>query len=198
RHDTRDGSSSREQALTGHLALVNTVLTTPDGVPHGAGLPRPDAAPITLPHIAEVAHTGRAVISNLTQGPLSGKPTIIFAYPVRNDQGATAAVLGIGVHLQRLQQVFAAVPLPDGSVITLSDRTSRVLPRSREAQRFTGPLLNLDASEPKNAPTVATSSGADGIVRIYGNTVVARGPWLLSVGIPQRVALERLTPLWVR
>ena len=196
----RDDECTRlfAQLLKEQPLLLNIVLTAPDGAPHGSGLPRPDASPISLPHIADVAHTGRATISGLTQGPESGKPTIIFAYPVRNDAGATAGVLSIGIHLQRLQQVFAAVPLPPGSVITLSDRTSRVLARSVDAERFIGTMLNREGVEPKNAPATATISGADGTVRIFGNTVVARGPWLLSVGIPKRIALERLMPLWRR
>ena len=36
--------------------------------------------------------------------------------------GKVVAVLGMGVNLARLQTVFASIPLPAGSVITLTDR----------------------------------------------------------------------------
>ena len=58
--------------------------------------------------------------------------TIVLGYPVRNDAGTVVGVLGFGVNLERLQTVFAAIPLPEGSVVTLTDRTSRVLARSLE------------------------------------------------------------------
>jgi len=33
------------------------------------------------------------------------------------------------------------------------------------------------------------------VERSYGNAVVDRGPWLLSVGIPTRLAVTRVAPL---
>jgi HAMP domain-containing protein len=41
-------------------------------------------------------------------------------------------------------------------------------------------------------------TGLDGVKRSYGNAVVDRGPWLLSVGIPTTVALARAAPLYRR
>jgi signal transduction histidine kinase len=182
--------------------ILNVTLTTPDAVLRGSGLPRPPGTPpgqpLLLSYIPEVAGTGRGMMTGLTTSPASGKPTVIVAYPVLGDSGATVGVLSIGIHLEQLQKVFAAVPLPPGSVITVTDRSSRVLARSVDAERFIGTTINPEAVDPKRAPQTATIRGADGIVRLYGNTVVDRGPWLLSVGIPRHVALERLMPLWRR
>jgi signal transduction histidine kinase len=36
------------------------------------------------------------------------------------------------------------------------------------------------------------------VPRFYGNAVIDRGPWLLSVGIPTSVAVARLAPLFLR
>ena len=41
-------------------------------------------------------------------------------------------------------------------------------------------------------------AGLDGIRRFYGNAVVDRGPWVLSVGIPTSVVVERSAPQWRR
>jgi C4-dicarboxylate-specific signal transduction histidine kinase len=189
------------QLLADQPLVLNIVLATPDRMVRASALPRPPAAldsPLPFDYILEVARTGRALVSDLTQGPTSHKPTVILAYPVRGDDGSTVGVLSIGLHLQQLQKVFAAVPLPAGSVITLSDRSSRVLARSLDPERYIGTTLNRDAIDPKSAPAAVTVRGADGVVRLYGNAVVGRGPWLLSVGIPRHVALERLMPLWRR
>ncbi|PYR58876.1 MAG: hypothetical protein DMF91_16130, partial [Acidobacteria bacterium] len=80
----------------------------------------------------------------------------------------------------------------------LTDRTSRVLARSREPERFIGTSISATPTEPKNAPATVTSTGMDGVVRIFGNAVVERGPWLLSVGIPRSVVTTQVTPLWRR
>jgi C4-dicarboxylate-specific signal transduction histidine kinase len=41
-------------------------------------------------------------------------------------------------------------------------------------------------------------TGVDGITRVFGNSLVDRGPWLVSVGIPRSVAAERARPMWRR
>lgn len=182
--------------------ILNVILTTPAGMLTASGLPwppgQPSGPPLTLPQIGEVARTGRAVVSDLTPGHPSGKPTIMLGYPVRDEGGATIGVLGIELHLEQLQKIFATVPLPEGSVITLSDRSSRVLARSLDPERFIGTTISQTPADPKQVPETVTATGADGIVRLYGNAVVDRGPWLMSVGIPQHVALDQLMPLWRR
>src|SRR5207247_4763912 len=42
------------------------------------------------------------------------------------------------------------------------------------------------------------ATGVDGVTRIFGNALVERGPWLVSVGIPQTVAVARVRPCWCR
>src|SRR5262249_35929199 len=92
----------------------------------------------------------------------------------------------------------ASVPLPDASVITLTDRSSHVLARSLEPERFIGTIVNPSAVDPKDAPGTAAVVSLDGVPRVFGNAVVQRGPWLLSVGIPERVAMSRVLSQWSR
>ena len=177
--------------------ILNLILTSPDGTIRGSALPIPEdrRGPVELPYVAQVVATGRPVVSELSLGRVTQKPTVVLGYPVRDDRGRVVGVLGFGVNLERLQTVLAAIPLPDRSVVTLTDRTSRVLARSLEPERFIGTTITATATEPKNAPPTVTSTGMDGIVRIFGNAVVDRGPWLLSVGIPKSVAMGRASPL---
>ena len=138
-------------------------------------------------------------MSELLTGAVSDKPTVVLGYPVRNASGAITGVLALGLNLERLETLFRGVPLPDGSVVTLTDAQSRVLARSRDAERLhrqadrterhaaarraahAGPHRAWTAS---SAPTATRSSSAD--------------PWLLSVGIPTSLALTRVAPLYRR
>ena len=180
--------------------ILNVVVTSPDGLISGSALPIPAdrRGPVELSYVSQVVASGRPVVSEFSVGRLTRKPTIVLGYPVRGDEGAIVGVLGIGVNLGRLETVFATIPLPEASVITLTDRASRVLARSLEPERFIGTTVNPTPTEPKDAPPMVTSTGVDGIVRIFGNAVVERGPWLLSVGIPKSVAMSRVGPLWRR
>ena len=120
-------------------------------------------------------------------GRISNQPTIVLSYPVRDGQGALVGVLGLGLNLTRLQTLFSDIPLPDGSVVTLSDKGSRVLARSRDAELYIGKSADPHPTAPRDVPRTQVRTGLDNVERSYGNAVVDRGPWLLSVGIPTSV-----------
>ena len=109
-----------------------------------------------------------------------------------------AGVLALGLNLAELQTLFQDIPLPEGSVVTLTDSASRVLARSRDADLYIGKPLGVAAASPKDVPRTRVMTGPDGVPRFYGNAVIQRGPWLLSVGIPTSVAVARLAPLFLR
>jgi two-component system NtrC family sensor kinase len=182
----------REQPL-----ILNIVLTDVHGTIKGTALP---AAPnqnvtVALPYIKQVVATGKPVVSDLIVGVLSGKPTIVLAYPVRNRSDNVVGAIGIGLNLARLQTLFSSIPLPEGSVVTLTDDASRVLARSRDAERYIGTVVQSTPMPLRKVPTTQTLAGVDGIERFFGNAIVDRGPWLLSVGIPTTVAAGRVAPL---
>jgi C4-dicarboxylate-specific signal transduction histidine kinase len=176
--------------------LLNIVLSDTTGALLGTGLPlREGAVPTPLPGVSAVAAAGKPIVSAFTTGQVTGKPTIILAYPVRDAREAVTGVLGLGLNLAQLQTLFLGIPLPDGSVVTMTDATGRVLVRSREVERFIGtqatggrPLV------PSAVPRITTVMGLDGVQRFWGNAVIERGPWVLSVGIPTSVAAARAAP----
>jgi signal transduction histidine kinase len=181
--------------------LLNIVLTDRTGLIKGTGLPSRATSPsvtVALPYVMDVVGSGKPVISELITGAASGKPTIIMAYPVINPNAQLVGVLGIGLDVSHLQTLFSSIPLPDGSVITLNDENSRVLARSREADRYIGKFSRAYPLPPRDVPRTQTLVGLDDVERFYGNAVIDRGPWLLSVGIPTSIALARAMPLWRR
>jgi two-component system NtrC family sensor kinase len=186
-----------EAVLRDQPLILNIVVTDPEGVYRGSGVPtdvlRTSAAGAT--YIADVIKSGKPQVSDLVVGQISHQPTVLLSYPVRNPAGAMAGVLGMSLNVSRLQTLFSDIPLPDGSVVTLSDKSSRVIARSRDAELYIGKPADPHPIPPGQVPLTQVRTGLDGVERSYGNAVVERGPWLLSIGIPTSVAVVRLLPL---
>jgi C4-dicarboxylate-specific signal transduction histidine kinase len=125
---------------------------------------------------------------------------IVLAYPIESEAGAVVGVLGLSVHLEALEKVLASIPLPAGSVVTLTDERSVVVARSLEASQYVGRSAAPGGTprNPYDVPATAILTGVDGVERVFGNAVVDRGPWLASVGIPTSVAFSRTLPIWQR
>jgi C4-dicarboxylate-specific signal transduction histidine kinase len=149
-----------------------------------------------MPYVTAVVTSGKPMVSDLFVGQVARKPTVVLAYPVRGARDAVVGVLALSVNLTSLQMLFRNIPLPEGSVVTLSDAKGRVLARSQDAERYIGQLTGPSA--PRDVPRTQVLTGLDGIERFYGNAVVERGPWLLSVGIPTSLAQTRVAPLFRR
>lgn len=179
--------------------LLNIVLTDATGTLKGTGVAaRANLGTVVeLPYVHEVVASGKPLVSELTTGQVSGKPTVILAYPVR-DNDTIVGTLGLGVNLTALQSVFTSIPLPEGSVITVTDAQSRVLARSRDAERFIGTRIETRPQRPDEVASTLVRTGLDGVSRLYGNSAIARGQWVVSVGIPTSVLSERVAPLWRR
>jgi C4-dicarboxylate-specific signal transduction histidine kinase len=180
--------------------LLNILLTDDSGTLRGTGVAARASlgSVVTMPYVRIVVETGRPVVSELTIGAVSGKPTIILGYPVFDERQRVVGALAFGVDLARLQTVFSSIPLPENSVITVTDSASRVLARSRDAERYIGTMADQNAVAPRDVAPTQVRTGLDGIPRFYGNAVIDRGPWVLSVGIPTSVAADRIAPLWRR
>jgi signal transduction histidine kinase len=186
---------ARDQPL--HNALVANL----DGTPVAWARP-PDArveGSLDSSFLRSVATTGKTLIS-----PMLGKAgddvhAIVLGYPIVDDNAIVGA-LGLSVHLEALERVLASIPLPPGSVVTLTDENSVVVARSLDASAYVGRSAapGGHARNPFEVPASAILTGVDGIERVFGNAVVERGPWLASVGIPTSVATSRTWPIYQR
>lgn len=113
-----------------------------------------------------------------------------------------------GLDMAALQTIIEEIPLPDGSVITVTDEKSVVLARSRDAGRYVGRPIDTTAMPIRSVPQMVVRPGVDGVERVFANAVFDRGlpavalakagPLLVSVGIPTSVALQRIMPIYRR
>jgi C4-dicarboxylate-specific signal transduction histidine kinase len=186
-----------EAVLRDQPLLLNIVVSNTAGIVKGTGIPSTaeHLSPTAMPYVAEVVRTGKPQVSEIMTGRISNQPTIVLSYAVRDAHGILVGVLGLGLNLTRLQTLFSDIPLPAGSVVTLSDKESRVLARSRDAERYIGKSADPHPTPPRDVPRTQVRTGLDNVERSYGNAVVDRGPWLLSVGIPTSLAMDRVAPL---
>ena len=149
--------------------------------------------------LKSVATTGKTLMSPMLGQAGDEVHAIVLGYPIVNDDHVVGS-LGLSVHLEALERVLVSIPLPPGSVVTLTDENSVVVARSLDAARYVGRSAAPSgrARNPFEVPTSAVLTGVDGIERVFGNGVVERGPWLASVGIPTAVAMSRTWPMYQR
>jgi C4-dicarboxylate-specific signal transduction histidine kinase len=185
--------------VIGHQPLLtNIVLTLPDGTLRAAAAAAAAGnGQIPRSWISQLASTRQPVISEWYKGQVSGKPVVTLGYPVLAPDGSVAGALGLTIDLSRLQMVFAEVPLPPGSVITLLDRSGLVLARSVDGERFIGTTVSTPPVDVSSTPPIV-GVDPDGVERIAALAPVQRGRWVLSVAIPRSVVPATLLPLWRR
>ena len=149
--------------------------------------------------LKSVATTGKTLISPMLGKAGDSAHAIVLGYPIVSN-GTVVGVLGLSVHLEALERVLASIPLPEGSVVTLTDVNSVVVARSLDASAYVGRSAAPGgrARNPFDVPASAILTGVDGVERVFGNSVVERGPWLASVGIPLSVAMSRTWPIFQR
>ena len=150
--------------------------------------------------LKSVATTGTTQVSPMLGGPGDSAHSIVLGYPILGVDNAVVGVLGLSMHLESIEHILSSIPLPAGSVVTLTDEKSVVVARSLDAARYVGRPIETSraALDPEDVPTTVVRTGLDGVERVFGNAVVQRGPWLASVGIPTSVALGRTAPIYRR
>jgi len=182
--------------------LHNAVMADVAGKPVAWARPPDPAVEGTLDVVwlKNVATTGKTVVSPMLGKAGDAAHAIVLGYPIVSSGDTVVGVLGLSVHLEALERVLASIPLPPGSVVTLTDANSVVVARSLDASQYVGRSAAApgQARNPFDVPASAILVGVDGVERVFGNAVVERGPWLASVGIPLSVAMSRTMPLFQR
>lgn len=177
---------AREALLTQDVA--NLVLTDPAGGqvmntlrPLHTVLP-PNGSSIRFNDFGD---TGKAVISNLFQGEVAGRPVIAVAVPVRRS-GETLYGLSAGMSPQVFETMLREQRLPAQWHSALIDRNGTIVARGRDAQSHVGRpaspalLAALDKSDEGTFKGV-TATG------IATYSAYKRSPltgWTVVIGIP--------------
>lgn len=180
----------REQPL-----LTNVSLLDRGSVVRGSALPSPGGL-LERAWMTALLSTGAPQVEDYGVGALTGKPVGTLAYPVKDASGAIAGALVLTIDLAAYQAVFARIPLPEGSIVMVTDRSGRLLVRSRDSEHYVGRAGA--AIDPSVLPRASERAGVDGIPRLYGDANAKRVPWVVSVGVPTAIVPQRLSPLFQR
>jgi C4-dicarboxylate-specific signal transduction histidine kinase len=195
--DVEEARALFTRVVVGRPSVVRVVLADAAG----AEVVRSDMAPDLVDTSAwsTTAIGGRSrVIEPARTGKSDRLRYLVFGYPIASDDGEMMAALGVYVDLETIQDAFKSLPLPEGSVVTVADLEGRILARSTDAGRYVGQSINGGTRRSAAPVPPHEAAGPDGIDRIYSEAMVAAGPWIVSVGIPVSLAVDRATSLWTR
>ena len=138
--------------------------------------------------------------ASCSPAPCRGKPTVVLGLSgARRSAARSAACSALGTQPgAAAETLFASVPLPDGSVVTLTDRPGPRAGAQPRRRRYIG-TTDRAARRRRCARCPGRRSDRDrrrrARLRQCGRSIAARGS--LSVGIPtQPRASTRLAPLW--
>jgi C4-dicarboxylate-specific signal transduction histidine kinase len=190
----RTSDMLRSPLLT-RSAVIDILLARPDGSITARA--RNEALDSGKAWVARVMHANNRVIVPI-DAPQRAPQHVLLGYPVKDASGRTVAALGILITMQPLQNALAALPLPEGSVVAITDQESRILARTRDADRTIGEFVTPGQRSLAESKLPEERDGVDGVHRMYADVVADGGPWLVSVGIPTSVAWRKAVSLWAR
>ncbi len=134
-------------------------------------------------------------ISEVIHSRINGQWIIVFARPVKDQQGQLRAILAIGVQLEHFQNALRTNSLPDGSIVRVVNEDGIVLAQSADGPSWIGRDLSKNENIARHITAKEASDiilWSDDVERITGSSTAHRVPWLVSVGIPNHFALTKI------
>lgn len=177
-------------------AYTNFGVVNPDGRLMCSAVPI--QKPVSFadrPYFQQIMGGRDFAISEYLVGRLTGVPSVVFAAPVRGDDGRVQGVVYAALSLSWLAENIPHANLPPGSVFTVLDRNGRVLARYPDPGRWIGVSASGTAvwkliSGGKQEGTVE-AVGLEGVRRLYAFAPLfpqgAGHQQYLSVGIPAKI-----------
>ena len=157
---------------------------TPDRAPAASG------ANAQRPYVRRALEEGRFVVGEwTTPGPAAepGTAMLPFAVPFRDETGAIAGVVTLGLDLPWLATNFAARPLPENASLLVTDRNGTILVKlpngiAQRGERVPRPYLDLLN---ENRGGITTLPGMDGVARVLAYSPSRQGArdLFISVGL---------------
>jgi signal transduction histidine kinase/CheY-like chemotaxis protein len=128
-------------------------------------------------------------------GRITGKPMIIFGYPVLDDGGRVSAVVVAALDIDWLNELKPALELPEGATLAVIDRKGAILLRHPDPARWVGQTLPeapivKEILARRGEGTIETY-GVEGVRRLYAFTPLASDQGTVAylyVGIPTAAA----------
>jgi len=171
-----------------------------DGLMWCSGLPM--STPVQIhdrDYFRRAIETGDFAIGGYQVGRITGKSAINLGYPLRDDQGRIEGVIFAALDLAWLSRKLSNIPLPEGTTITILDRSGTVLTHQPDPDKWFGksikdaPFVRMILE--RDAEGTAESIDAADVHRLFAFTPLHQGnsnSVYVSVGIPRDVAYADL------
>jgi PAS domain S-box-containing protein len=182
------------------------------GVVDGAGNSICSAPVATKPvnaadrsYFRRAKETRNFAIGEYQIGRVTGKASLNFAYPILDKAGQVQTVVFAALDLAALDRLASEMKLPEGSVVTVTDRKGTILVRYPDSQNWVGKSV-------PNAPMTkrvlfqkegtAEAISLDGVERLYAFTTLeskTAAPDLhVRIGVPRTIAFAEANRLLVQ
>ncbi len=171
-----------------------------DGLMRCSGLPM--STPVQIhdrDYFRRAIETGDLAIGSYQVGRVTGKSAINLGYPLRDDRGRIEGVIFAALDLAWLSRKLSNIPLPEGTMITILDRSGTVLAHQPDPDRWFGksirdaPFVRMILEH--DAEGTAESMDAASVHRLFAFTPLHQGnsnSVYVSVGIPRDIAYADL------
>ena len=173
-------------AYESHGTRIGTAITSPrlDTV---RGTSRDYFAPLMAHGGFRIGQARRSIILN------DSALVVALVKSIPDTSGKTVAIIGITLRIDSLHDLINVdVRLPPKSIVSIVDTSGMLIasslrePHDRDSNSV---RANRTAVRSRTDGSVQVMRGPDGITRIYGFTRAQSAPWVVSVAIPEDVAL---------
>jgi PAS domain S-box-containing protein len=195
-----------------YWSLTGIVVVQPDGAIACSSMPASG-----MPNLADrawfnqVLQTKQLTVGKYSVAAFTGKPTLILAYPILDQDEQVRGVVAAGLDLTHLSLFGSATQLPPDSTVTLIDRDGTVVARYPDSERWVGrsmpevPIVREVLA--RRAEGTAQAIGVDGKERLFAfvplQAVADQGQagdadLYIVVGIPTQVAFADVNRVVLR
>jgi PAS domain S-box-containing protein len=150
------------------------------------------------PYFQLARDTRDFAIGNYQVGRITKQADLSFGYPILDATGQVKAVVMAALDLTWLDQLAAAVDLPPGAIMTITDRNGTVLGRYPNFSSWVGvslpdaPMTQITLEQREGT---AVARGLDGVERLYGFTTLgdsaADQAVHIRIGVPKSLVVAQ-------
>jgi PAS domain S-box-containing protein len=141
----------------------------------------------------EVIKSKGFVIGEYLIDRITGKPTVVLAYPVLDNTRNLKAILATGLDLEQIHPLRFKEIFPEASSFNVFDSDGTILLRQPDPGKYVGKSM-VEAPIVRTVLTrregVEETAGLEGMIRLFGFTSLGEGADSLhvSIGIPRKIA----------
>ena len=205
--DPQDCSGLAQRLLQSMEDFANLGAALPDGTVFCSASPTQTQVSVADRNWFKDAQSSEGITSGeFVTGRISGKPGMVFGYPVRDADGTLKAVLFASIQLGWFDKLITEFKLPQGWNAFLLSDTGTVLsyhpaasrpPETAQAPAGAAPFLQAL----QEGRRISEIEGMDGNRRMYGvgSPRFSRTPLLVAIGAPLDRTVARIDQgLWWR